>query len=132
MEKPASEWDPRARLKKGFKTSIDAIIRELKLTLGEISDLDDGSVQAVERIVKKAAKMWLDFGMQRCRVLVVVEGSNLASTEEKIQRAQEDVLKLVVVPELKRLGNPTGQDFTMKEVVGDCHGQVVEVWISRQ
>jgi len=127
LEKPASEWDPRAKLKKGFKSSLDALKKELTSTLGEFSNLDKSSVQAVESIIKKAAKMWLEFGMQRCRILVVVQGSNLKSAEERIQRARGDTLKIVVLPELKRFGNWKGQDVHIEDTVEDCHGEIVKV-----
>jgi hypothetical protein len=131
LEKPVSEWDPWARLKKGFKTSLDALTQELTSTLGEVSNLDESSVQAAGSIIKKAAKMWLEFGMQRCRILVIVRGSNLKSAEERIQRAQEATLKLVLVPELKRFGNSKGQDVHVAETVGGCDGEMVEVSMPR-
>lgn len=121
-----SEWDPRAKLKRGFKTCIDALRKEFTSTLGEVANLDKSSVQAIERMTIKAASMWLEFGMQRCRILVVVQGSNLKSAEERIQRAQENTLKLVVVPELKKFGNSKGQDLNVEETGGGLDGKTVE------
>ena len=126
-----SEWDPRAKLKKGFKTSIDALRKAWMSTLGEVANLDKSSIQAMERMTIKAANMWLEFGMQRCRILVVLQGSNLKSAEERIQRAQDDILELVVVPALKRFGNSKGQDLHIKETVGGCDGEKVEVSMRR-
>ena len=131
LEKAASELDPRARVRKGFKSSLDALKQKLTSTLEEVSNLDKSSVQAAESIVKKAAKMWLEFGMQRCRILVIVQGSSLKSAEERIQRAQEATLKLVMVPELKRFGNSKGQDVHIEETVGRCDGEMVEVSMTR-
>lgn len=131
MEKPVSEWDPRARLRRGFKDSLNALKQELTSTLGEVSTLDKSSAQAVESIIRKAAKMWLEFGMQRCRIFVTVQGSNLKSAGERIQRAREATLELVVVPELKRFGNSKGQDVHIEEIVGDCNGEIVEVSMTR-
>jgi hypothetical protein len=131
LGKPASEWDPRARLKKGFKTSLDSLKKELMSAIGEVSNLDKSSSQVVEGIAMQAAKMWLEFGMQRCRILVVVQGSNLKSAEERIQRAQEDNLELVVVPKLKRFGNSKGQDVHVEETVGGCDEEIVKVSMSQ-
>jgi hypothetical protein len=103
----------------------------LTSTLGEVSTLDKSSAQAAESIIRKAAKMWLEFGMQRCRIFVTVQGSNLKSAGERIQRAQEATLELVVVPELKRFGNSKGQDVHIEETVGDCNGEIVEVSMTR-
>jgi hypothetical protein len=126
-----SEWDPRAKLKKGFKTSIDALRKEFTSTLSEVANLDKSSVQAMEKMTMKAANMWLEFGMQRCRILVVLQGSNLKSAEERIQRAQEKTLELAVVPELKRFGNSKGQNLHIEETVGGCDGETVEVSMRR-
>jgi hypothetical protein len=106
-------------------------MQELTSTLGEISNLDKSNVQAAGSIIKKAAKMWLEFGMQRCRILVIVQGSNLGSVEERIQRAREATLELVVVPELKRFGNSKGQDVHIEETVGGCDGEMVAVSMTR-
>jgi hypothetical protein len=122
-----SEWDPRAKLKRGFKTCIDALKKEFTSTLDEVANLDESSVQAMERITMKAANMWLEFGMQRYRILVVLQRSNLKSVEERIQRAQEDTLELVVVPELKRFGNAEGQNLHIEETASGCDGETVEV-----
>jgi hypothetical protein len=128
----SSEWDPREKLKKGFKASIDALRMEFTSMLGEVATLDKSSVQEMERITTKAAKMWLDFGMQRCRVLVVLQGSNLKSAVERVQRAQEDTLELVVVPKLKRFGNWKGQDLHIEETVGGGYdGETAEVSMRR-
>jgi hypothetical protein len=122
-----SEWDPRAKLTKGFKTSIDALRKELTSTVGEVANLDKYSVMAMERMTIKAANVWHEFGMERGRILVVVRGSNLKSAEERIQRAQEDTLEPVVVPVLKRFGNSKGQDLNIEEIIGGCDGETVEV-----
>lgn len=126
-----SEWDPRAKLKKGFKTSMDALREEFTSTLGKMANLEKSNVQAMDKIVKRAANMWLEFGMQRCRILVALEGSNLKSAEDKIQRAQEDTLELVVVPELKRFGNSKGEELHTEATVGGCDGETVEVSMKR-
>jgi hypothetical protein len=130
LEKAASELDPRTRVRKGFKTSLNALKQELTSTLGEVSNLDKSSIQAAESIIKKAARMWLEFGTQPRRILVVVQGSNLKSAE-RIQRAREATLELVVVPKLKGFGNSKGQDVHIEETVGGCDGEMVEVSMTR-
>ena len=89
--------------------------------------MDKGDVQAAEGIIIKAAKMWLEFGIQRCRILVIVQGSNLKSAKEMIQRARGAPLELVVVPKLKRFGNSKGQDIQIEEIVASCDGEMVQV-----
>lgn len=62
---------------------------------------------------------------------MVVRGSNLKSAEEKIQRAEEGTLELVVAPELKRFGDSKGQDMHIEETVGKCDGEMAEVSIAQ-
>lgn len=106
---------------------MDALREEFTSTLGTMVNLEKGNVQAMDKIAKKATNMWLEFGMQRCRILVSLEGSNLKPAEDKVQRAHEDTLKLVVVPELKRLGNSKGHEHYTEATVGGCDGETVEV-----
>jgi len=132
MKPIPSEFDPLARSKKGFKISIDALKEKFKSMLGDLVNLDRSSIQAMEKLTIKAATMWLEFGMQRCRILVVLQGSNLKSTEEKkIQRARDGTLEMVVVPELKRIGNSKGQELNFEETIQGCEGETVEVSMRR-
>ncbi|KAJ9663050.1 hypothetical protein H2198_001042 [Neophaeococcomyces mojaviensis] len=48
-----SEWDPRARLREGFKINKDALISELKFLLQEMVDHDAADVQIVERLAQR-------------------------------------------------------------------------------
>jgi len=127
LREPASQWDPRANLKRDFKTSLDALRKECSLMIEKVSTLDRNSTQAMEKLTMKAANIWLEFGMQRCRILVELQGSNLKSAQEKMQRAQVSNLVMVVRPEVRRIGNSKGLDLTVEEVVGGCEGENVEV-----
>jgi hypothetical protein len=126
-----SEWDPRARLKKGFKKSTDALKEELKSVLGSIAGLGRSDEQLVDKIAGKSARMWLEFGVQRCRVLVVMNGSNLAFAEDKVQRAKEGTWRLIVVPALKRIGNAKGLDLDTDHATSICEGEVFEASMRR-
>lgn len=89
------------------------------------------SVHAADSIVMKAVNMWLEFGMQRCRILVVMQGPKLRSIGEKIRTAHGETLELIVRPELKRFGNSKGQDVHIEETVEDCVGEIAKVSMSR-
>jgi hypothetical protein len=124
-----SESGPRAKLRSGFETSIDALRKELTSMLGEVADLDNDGVQDIDNLATKAADMWLEIGIQPFRVLVVLKGSNLKSAKERIQRAREGTLGLVVAPELRRFGDSKGLAIDIEETVGGCDGKTVEVSI---
>jgi len=78
-------------------------------------------------MTKKAASIWLEFAMQRCRILIVIPGSKLESANEKVQKAQQGTLKLAVVPGLKRFGNSKGLDLSIEEKVGGFKGETILV-----
>jgi len=131
LAQPASEWDPRHKLKKGFEGSLDAINKKFSETIGKISDMDNDTVQALEDVARKAAKMWLEFNTQRCRILVDMSHSSLKlSSSDKIRRVRENLLELVVVPPLRRFGNSKGQDLDKEEKIAGCEGITEHVSIS--
>jgi hypothetical protein len=127
LEQPVSDWAPRAKLKKAFKTSLDNIKKELSDTLGRVSNLDESTLQALEDVTEKAAKMGIEMGTQRCRILVVMPGSSLKSQSDRVRKAQEDFLELVVVPELRRFGNSKGENLDKEETIVGCEGSTVRV-----
>ncbi len=128
LRKPVpSEWDPRAKLKREFKTSIDALRKEMASTIGELVALDKGDIQTLEKVTIKAVNVWLELEMQRCRIFLEVPASKLKSAEEKVQKVHEGSLELVMVPALKRFGNSKGLDLNVVEIVGGCVGQTVKV-----
>lgn len=96
----------------------------------KVSDVDNSTDQALEVVTRKAAKMWLEFGTQRCRILVVMSPSNLSPPSDKIRKVRESFLELVVVPELRRLGNSKGQDLDRQERVAGCEGLTDRVSMS--
>ncbi|KAE8440530.1 hypothetical protein EG329_007266 [Mollisiaceae sp. DMI_Dod_QoI] len=132
LRKPVpSEWDPRAKLKKGFLTSIEQLRGKLAATLGEVADVDKSSTQTIKEVTMKATNMWLEFGMQRFRVVVAVQDSKIESVEERIVRAQEAELDLVLAPALKSFGNSKGQDLQAEETIGGCAGEIIKVGLRR-
>jgi hypothetical protein len=132
LRKPVpSELDPRTKLKRGYITSIDILKEEMVSSIGELVDLDNDDKQAMEKMIKNASKFWLELEMQRCRIFVEMQGSKLKSAEERVQRAYEGTLQLVIVPALKRFGDSKGLDLNVKETVGKCNGQIESIAVGR-
>lgn len=71
LEQPASEWDARAKLKRDFQNSLDNTSKKLSDALAKVSGLDKGTLRSLEDIFKKAAKMWIEMGTQRCRIFLL-------------------------------------------------------------
>jgi len=122
-----SEWDNRAKLKKSFKASTIALCETMESTLGDIVDLDDELRGGIGKLVRAAAQLWLDFGMQRYRIVFVMQGSNLESMEDRVRRANEGTLELVVTPMLKRCGNSDGIQFNVDEIIGAGNAETVKI-----
>lgn len=128
LRKPVpSQYDIRVKLKEGFKVSLDALRDELTSMLREVAELDDASALILRKVTIKAATMWLEFGVQRCRLLLILPGSDVELMGEGGLGRQGDVLDLVDLPLLKRFGNSKGLDLNVKEVVQGCDSRIVQV-----
>lgn len=127
LAQSASDLDPRAKLKKNFKISLDNTRKKLSDAVAKVSGLDKGLLQSLDDIPKKAAKMWIEMGTQRCRIFVFMQGSNLTSQSDRVKKACEDVLELVIIPQLWRFGNSKGQDLYKKELIKGCDGSISSV-----
>lgn len=91
----------------------------------KVSDLDNDTVQALEDVSRKAAKIWIEFNTQRCRILVDMSCSSLKLTSsDKLRKVRESSLELVVVPPLRRFGNSKGQDLDKEEKIAGCEGTI--------
>jgi hypothetical protein len=131
LRKPLpSQWDPRAKLKKGFMSSMEDLRSELATVLGELIVMDKDTMQILERMTKRAANVWLEFAMQRCRILIVVSGSMMEPAGDKVKRALEGTLELVAAPILRRYGTSAGLDLILKATVGGFDGEKVGVPLS--
>jgi hypothetical protein len=106
---------------------MDSITERFSEILGKVSNLNEDIAQLLEGIPQKAARMWLEMGTQRCRILVVMPGSNLTSQTERVKRAQQGFLELVLRAELLRFGNSKGQNLEKKEIIGGCEGLTIPV-----
>jgi hypothetical protein len=120
VSQPVDELDARAPVKKAYESALSNLKKELIETLGRFSKPDNRVAQAVDEISKQAASMWLDIGTQRYRIRVVMPESSLMSPVDKVKKAQEEYLDLVVTPELRRYGNAKGQDLDKEETVKGC------------
>jgi hypothetical protein len=123
-----SEWDPRAKLKMGFRATLEAIRNEFTTTVGELVVLEKANIQLMDKISKKAANVWLEYGMQRCRIVFLFGLSSLQSPAERIRQAREGAFDLLVVPELRRYGNSKGLELHTEATVAGCGGEIVEVF----
>jgi hypothetical protein len=109
---------------------MDDLNSELATVLGELVVLDKSNIQILEKMTKRAANIWLEFALQRCRVLIVVSGSELESADERVKRVHGGTLELVATPILKRYGSSTGLDLALEGIVGGFDGEKVQISMS--
>jgi hypothetical protein len=115
-------------LKKGFKTTLDTLKSELIKRLGEVALIEDGHTQAIESLARTAAVTWLEFGAQRCRLMVVLKDTNLTSKNtNQMERQRTDAFSLVIVPALKRFGNSKGEKLDeVEEAIRGCDAEIAK------
>ena len=130
LRKPVpSPYDPRAKLKKDFHASMETLKKELSTAVGSMVSVNQENARALEKIAMKAARTWLEFGLQRCRILVQaqLQGAKMTGVNEKIKKAKSDGLVLISSPKLQRFGNARGEDLHEGEYIGEQEGVVVKI-----
>jgi hypothetical protein len=127
LKEPASDIDPRAKIKKGFKESRDNLMRELKAAVSVVAMVDQVVLADIEKLVKKAINVWLEFELQRCRLMITMPTDRVDSEQEKADLAGERKLELTSSPGLVRYGDDGGQDLEIRQTVGSCSEEVVRV-----
>lgn len=117
-----SEWDPRMKLMQGYIDSVAELKRCLAEVLSSVVDLNAEQTKAISKIAKKCSRVWLEFGMQRCRYVIIVPGLQVLSVEEQLRMAKEGPIQVTICPELKRFGNPIGYDLHSQTTLQGCEG----------
>lgn len=124
MKLTPTTLDERAKAREGFEETLYYLKEDLKMSLSTLAVIQEKDINAINKVSRKAATMWLSFGMQRCRILITPEGNSLRSDDEKIARMKKKTLRLVVVPRLSRIGNAEGLDLNgPEETVGGYKGE---------
>lgn len=115
----------RARIRNGFTDSSTSMLGKLKSTIEEVADVDE---RAIETVIKIASLLWLEFGKQRFRLLFIVGGSRLDSVKDKINKAMEGTLEMVLKPQLRTFGDSRGMELEEQGIVQGCEGETFEVY----
>lgn len=128
LRKPVpSQYDPRIRLKKGFKITHDALKKDLRSEIGALAVLSEQDGQNLDRTIMDAINFWLECAMQRYRILIEVSGSKLETARERVNCLRQGPLELAVVPMLKRYGNSKGIDLNIGETVAGFVGETATI-----
>ena len=124
IKQPYMEGVPNQKIKQDHELTIKKTIEEISQELGEVAPISADEKQRLGVLVKKAAKMWLEVGQQRCRMFLLMSDSGKEPTRSRAAaRSQDGMLGLVVVPELRRFGNANGERLEKDELVTGCKGK---------
>jgi hypothetical protein len=123
INQPLLEYDPNYKVKRGYELSVKEATEDISQELGRVASVSDSDKHRMSDLVRKAAKLWLEVGRQRCRIFLIMSNSGarpLRSGAASIGRdgAQEQVVR----PELRRMGNAQGERLERDELVVDCKG----------
>jgi len=124
IKQPYMEGVPNQKVKRDHELTIKETIDEISKELREVAPISADEKQRLSVLVKKAAKMWLEVGQQRCRMFLLM--SDLGKEPKRSRaaaRSQDSTLGLVVVPELRRFGNANGERLEKDELVAGCKGK---------
>lgn len=99
-------------------------IGKMHLALEKVSPVSSDEQKRLD-LVKKSARLWNEVGQQRFRgFLSMTESVNAPSrSHSKALDQTTEKLELVLVPELRRIGNAHGERLDTDEVVIDCKGK---------
>jgi hypothetical protein len=116
-----SEEDPNYNLKRGYEISLKEVREEMSHELRKVTQVSSSEMQRMDDLVKKAAELWLEVGQQRCRMFLLMSQSGAKPARSRLDH--NGPLDLVVVPELRRMGNAQGEQLDKNELVMDCKGK---------
>lgn len=122
-----SEYDPRTKLRKGFQTSMKIVHGKLGEALEKVLKIDDKTEQTITEIAEQAAEMWVGFGTQRCRLLVVMQDLKMIEETRKEPGEQQRSVELITQPGLRRIGDAEGESLDIEEMVAGCNGEMRKI-----
>ncbi|CAK1364419.1 unnamed protein product [Cercospora beticola] len=114
-----SQFDPRARLKKGFSDTISSLAAELTTTIQKVASVDNQSMDNVNTLSRKVPKAWLDFCMHRPRIVVDMFGQEFSGASQRFSQIGRGEVLLTVVPKLGRYGDIEGADLDRFNLLKD-------------
>jgi hypothetical protein len=127
LREAAADISPRAKIKKGFKESREGLLKALKTAVNDVAIVDQTVFADVEKLVKKSIAVWIEFQLQRCRLMVSMPIAKVGSEQEKVSLAKERTLELTSLPGLLRYGDDGGQDLHIKQTVSGCAEEPIRV-----
>jgi hypothetical protein len=110
VEKPSG--DPM--LKDAFVEGVQRVCDEITIGLDRVVANTANLQKFIKDIAHQATRLWLDLGIQRCRILIIVPSESRGTSGKSDRTGSRE---LVVQPEIQRFGNAQGENLETQEVV---------------
>lgn len=123
-----SDYDPRIHLKNDFNKNLVDTTKKIDSFLKSISTPSSETIRAIRLLLKGISNMWLEFGMNRCRIMIFLKDvAEPRSIKDQMAEAQKGSLQLVIVPGIRRYGNEKGDDLGNMTIIEGCAGSTITV-----
>jgi hypothetical protein len=124
ITEPGMDGKANHNVKQGYGLTLKEITDALSRELARVALIDRSDKQRLRLLVTKAAQLWLEVGQQRCRMFLLMSNSGHEPAESgPTSLGRDGRMELVVVPELRRMGNVQGDRLDEDELVSDCKGE---------
>ncbi|KAH8685430.1 hypothetical protein BGZ60DRAFT_425926 [Tricladium varicosporioides] len=110
-----AEGDPSFSLQQNYYKALEDIRNDIMQELGKVSTEISCYEDQVETLLREAAKFWLEVGQQRCRMFLAMSESGTEPAQTRLNHC--GTLNLVVMPQLRRMGNAFGEQLDKDELV---------------
>jgi hypothetical protein len=112
---------PKYDLKQGYESTIQEAQKAMVSELRRVSS-DSGVKEILEQIALKAARLWVETGVQWYRTQLRMSASGKKPTKSG-SKGRGMPQEVVIVPELRRIGNSEANGYDKDEVVKGCQGE---------
>jgi hypothetical protein len=124
ISKPLPVCEPNYNLKLSHEQCLNDTMEDVSHELARVASLGDSDKQRMSDLVRKAAKLWLEIGLQRYRIFLLMSKSGTKpSRSGQAFLGIDGQQELVAYPELRRMGNLQGERLENDELMPDCQGK---------
>ena len=102
-----------------YGKSLEETVNEIAESIEQVAFLNKDGEEIIRNLVRIAAKLWLEFGCQRYRIIFIFPPSLRRSAESSSSQSRE----LVVRPQVRRIGSSQGTELDKEEIIKGCEGE---------
>jgi|SRR5436190_17730257 len=116
--------EDNSNLKRDYESSLKEIVEDISQELEKVASASSLHKPEISDLVQRAAKLWLEVRQQQCRIFFRMSGSDgEPSRSGQASLNKDGSQELVIVPELRRMGNGKGEWLEWDQLVQDCKGR---------